>query len=220
MVVVLQGDKRASPESHRCLSRAWPVLSPVGKGSLLCGPSASPKIPETRYMQENVFVTERLPGPFTCWFCKTLQLVDLFSSLQLENLSVLKMVKIHFPPFFNSVVVNEPHNLKFFFLESFSTRDLIKILWKAVIENEKPFEWKAPWFPSAELFVTIEMKREAQNCTFPLCVATEGPWLQVAAALRSAGLAGAEALTLCRAQALGRDFLLWWKHFSQFIILF
>lgn len=50
------------------------------------------------------------------------------------------------------------------------------------------------------------MKREAQNCTFPLCVATEGTWLQVAAVLRAeeAGL-GLQALTLCRAQgsALG-----------------
>lgn len=50
-------------------------------------------------MQENVFVMERLPGPFTCWFCKTLQLVDLFLTLQPENLSILKMLKIHFPPF-------------------------------------------------------------------------------------------------------------------------
>jgi len=32
------------------------------------------------------------------------------------------------------------------------------------------------------------MKREAQNCTFPLCIATEGTWLQVAAALKSVGL--------------------------------
>lgn len=31
------------------------------------------------------------------------------------------------------------------------------------------------------------MKREAQNCTFPLCVAAEGTWLQVAAVLKSAG---------------------------------
>lgn len=46
---------------------------------------------------------------------------------------------------------------------------------------------KGPLFPSAELFVTIEMKREAQNCTFPLCVATKGMWLQVAAVLKSAG---------------------------------
>lgn len=49
-------------------------------------------------MQGDAFVTERLPSPFTCWFCKTLQLVDLFLSLQTENLSILKMLKIHIPP--------------------------------------------------------------------------------------------------------------------------
>lgn len=90
MVAVLL---RASPES-------CPGLSPVGKGPLLGGPSASPEIPETGYMQGNVFVTGRLPGPFTCWFCKTLQLVDLFLSLQPENLSILKILKIHIPPSF------------------------------------------------------------------------------------------------------------------------
>lgn len=62
-----------------------PACSAPGKGPLLAAPTASPEIPQTCCMQGNAFVTERLPGPFTCWFCKTLQLVDLFLSLQTES---------------------------------------------------------------------------------------------------------------------------------------
>lgn len=95
---------------------------PLGKGTFLYGPSISAEIGETCYMQQNVFVIERLFGPSTCWFCKTLQLVDLFLRLQPENLSILKMLKGPFfsPLFTVTVVVNEPHNLqkKIFFFKA------------------------------------------------------------------------------------------------------
>lgn len=72
--------------------------APLGKGTFPCGPSTSAKIQETCYMQQKVFVIQRLFGPSACWWCKTLQLVDLFLGLQPENLSVLKMLKVPFLP--------------------------------------------------------------------------------------------------------------------------
>lgn len=59
-------------------------------------------------MQQRFCIIERLSGPSTCWFYRTLQLVDLFLCLQPENLSVLKMLRVPFFPLFIITVVVRP----------------------------------------------------------------------------------------------------------------
>lgn len=83
-------------------TRSAPCARPCRKGAFLGAPSTSPKIPEMCYVQQKVLTIERLSGPSACWFCRTLQLVDLFVCLQPGNLSVLKTLRV---PFFTRFTV-------------------------------------------------------------------------------------------------------------------
>ena len=61
-------------------------------------------------------------------------------------------------------------------------------------------------------------EKRSSKLHFPLVRCYQGTWLQVAAALKGPGRTGEawlglQALTLCRARALDRDFLPRWKHF-------